>query len=413
MHNKALQNKDNAEYSTPYEIVVTNIQEFGAETDLVRYFSINLEANSKEGIDYQRFVLKGYTVYQILDRIYYRPSEEFDGIIEDSFGEVPGYAVEMLKKEALNDNELESYSIADNDICLFIISSIFSSLVGDSFDDVNEKVKIRRNTTIDAANDPNQSKKVQDIKYGNKDDNDFKQEIEDKQKQDGTVGALDQKPQEESSKPILPNVNLLKESQEIEYEVEDKVIFDGDIWHVFGVVDNLEMGQILRITREGQTRIIPANKVKPDPNQMELLAIEQFDLDDKTRLNKKPENEKPVKMEDLNEQTIPCQIRFNNAILENTVEGEKFQASVKDILEESDPVKVYIGNDIQEVPKEDVIIAPDDWVYAVVAGEDDEPVRKIKIDPMSYIEANEEDLVKCMIGDKLTELPKHAIRTLS
>ena len=412
MHNKALQNKDNAEYSTPYEIVVTNIQEFGAETDLVRYFSINLEATSKEGIDYQRFILKGYTVYQILDRIYYRPSEEFDGIMEDSFGEVPGYAVEMLKREALNNNELESYSITDNDMCLFIVSSIFSSLIGDSFDDMNENVKIRRNTSIDAENDPNQSKKVQDIKYGNKDDNDFKQEVEDKQKQDGTVGALDQK-QEEAAKPILPNVNLLKESQEIEYEVEDKVIFDGNIWHVFGVIDNLEMGQILRITREGQTRTIPANQVKPDPNQMELLAIEQFDLDEKTRLNKKPENEKPVKMEDLNEQTIPCHIRFNNAILENTVEGEKFQASVKDILEESDPVKVYIGDDIQEVPKEDVIISPDDWVYAVVAGEDDEPVRKIKIDPMSYIDAEEDDLVKCMIGDKLTELPKHVIRTLS
>lgn len=412
MHNKALQNKDNAEYSTPYEIVVTNIQEFGAETDLVRYFSINLEATSKEGIDYQRFILKGYTVYQILDRIYYRPSEEFDGIMEDSFGEVPGYAVEMLKREALNNNELESYSITDNDMCLFIVSSIFSSLIGDSFDDMNENVKIRRNTSIDAENDPNQSKKVQDIKYGNKDDNDFKQEVEDKQKQDGTVGALDQK-QEEAAKPILPNVNLLKESQEIEYEVEDKVIFDGNIWHVFGVIDNLEMGQILRITREGQTRTIPANQVKPDPNQMELLAIEQFDLDEKTRLNKKPENEKPVKMEDLNEQTIPCHIRFNNAILENTVEGEKFQASVKDILEESDPVKVYIGDDIQEVPKEDVIISPEDWVYAVVAGEDDEPVRKIKIDPMSYIDAEEDDLVKCMIGDKLTELPKHVIRTLS
>lgn len=412
MHNKALQNKDNAEYSTPYEIVVTNIQEFGAETDLVRYFSINLEATSKEGIDYQRFILKGYTVYQILDRIYYRPSEEFDGIMEDSFGEVPGYAVEMLKREALNNNELESYSITDNDMCLFIVSSIFSSLIGDSFDDMNENVKIRRNTSIDAENDPNQSKKVQDIKYGNKDDNDFKQEVEDKQKQDGTVGALDQK-QEEAAKPMLPNVNLLKESQEIEYEVEDKVIFDGDIWHVLGVVDNLEMGQILRITREGQTRTIPANQVKPDPNQMELLAIEQFDLDEKTRLNKKPENETPVKMEDLNEQTIPCHIRFNNAILENTVEGEKFQASVKDILEESDPVKVYIGDDIQEVPKEDVIISPEDWVYAVVAGEDDEPVRKIKIDPMSYIDAKDDDLVKCMIGDKLTELPKHVIRTLA
>ena len=251
MHNKALQNKDNAEYSTPYEIVVTNIQEYGEETDLVRYFNINLEAVSKEGIDYNKYVLKGYTVYQILDRIYYRSSDEFDGIMEDSIGEVPGYAVELLKREALNDNELESCSIADNDECLFIISSIFSSLVGNSFDDVNENVKIKRNTSIDTENDPDQSQKVKEVKYGTKDSEDFKQEIEDKQKQDGTVGALDGQPQEEAAKPKLPNVNLLKESQEIEYEVEDKVILDGATWHVFGIVDNLEVGQILRITREG------------------------------------------------------------------------------------------------------------------------------------------------------------------
>lgn len=32
---------------------------------------------------------------------------------------------------------------------------------------------------------------------------------------------------------------------------------------------------------------------------------------------------------------------------------------------------------------------------------------------MSYIDAKDDDLVKCMIGDKLTELPKHVIRTLA
>jgi len=34
---------------------------------------------------------------------------------------------------------------------------------------------------------------------------------------------------------------------------------------VFGVIDNLETGQELRITREGHTRTVPAKKVKPDP----------------------------------------------------------------------------------------------------------------------------------------------------
>lgn len=159
---------------------------------------------------------------------------------------------------------------------------------------------------------------------------------------------------------------------------------------------------------------IPANKVKPDPNQLERLAIDQFDLDDKTRLNKKPENEKPVKMEDLNEQGIFCNIKFNNAILEHTVDGERFKANLKDILEEADPVRVYIGDEVQEVPKENVFIDTEEWPYAVVAGEDDEPIRKIKIDPMSYIDAKEDnDLVRCMIGDKETELPKHSIRILS
>ena len=347
--------------------------------------------------------------------IYYRDMDEFYDMMKDYKGEDPGQFIEGLKFTYLTDEPMKSYYVLDVDECKFIVSAIFSSLTGDSFDvdDISENVKIRRNTGIDGENDFEQSKKAEDIKYGTKKEHAFQQEIENKQKQDGTVGALDQK-QEESTKPELPNVHRLTESQQIEYEVEDKVILDGDIWHVFGIIDNIESGQILRITREGHTMTIPANKVKPDPNQLQLLSIDQFNLDDKTRLNKKPENEKPVKMEDLNEQSIICNIKFNDAILEHTVDGKRFRANLKDVLEETDPVRVYIGDEIQEVPKQDVFIDTEEWPYAVVAGEDDEPIRKIKIDPMSYIDAKEDnDLVRCMIGDKETELPKHSIRILS
>lgn len=72
-------------------------------------------------------------------------------------------------------------------------------MTGESYDvsdemnlSLNESAKIRRSTKLGTDNDIMKSKKVNDIKYGSKDENDFKQEIEDKQKKDGTIGALDQ-----------------------------------------------------------------------------------------------------------------------------------------------------------------------------------------------------------------------------
>lgn len=56
---------------------------------------------------------------------------------------------------------------------------------------IDESCKIRRNTKLGTDNDLDNSKAANDAKYGTKEENDFKQEIEDKQKKDGTVGALD------------------------------------------------------------------------------------------------------------------------------------------------------------------------------------------------------------------------------
>ena len=185
MHKKALQN---AKLANEYDnnIEVTDIETFGHdEFDNVKYFNIdNYDENNQ--------TTETFTIYQIGADIYYRPSSEFYQIIEDLQDEVPGQTIENLKYEYTDvTNNLTSYSITDVDDCMFIISSIFSSMTGESYDDLTENAKIRKHTKIQTDDDIDVSKKVNDAKYGTKEDNDFKQELEDKQKKDGTIGALD------------------------------------------------------------------------------------------------------------------------------------------------------------------------------------------------------------------------------
>lgn len=237
---------------------------------------------------------------------------------------------------------------------MFIVSSVFASICGDSYDepnnelsDINESVKIRRNTRIDTDNDPDESKLVNDIKYGSKSQNDFKQEIEDKQKKDGTVGALDQK-QEENVKPKLPNVNLISENQIIEYEINDKVIFDNETWDVFSVITDSDSNQRLKITREGKVMDVSSTDVKPDPETLKNLeVIDQFEFD-KNNLNKTPKNDKVQKMKDLNGKTVNCNIIVDNTVIKETVNGNRFKANLKDILEGNDSVRIYVDDDNNE-----------------------------------------------------------------
>lgn len=72
--------------------------------------------------------------------------------------------------------------------------------------------------------------------------------------------------------------------------------------------------------------------------------IDKFDLDDKTKLNKSPENEKPEKMCDLNGDKVNCNIVVNNMVLKETLDGERFKAKLSDILEGLDDITVYLGD---------------------------------------------------------------------
>ena len=402
-------------------VIVTDLSTEGHDSDTVKYFIIsdNYESGDSES----------YAIYQIGADIYYRDAKEFYQIIEDFKDEVPGQTIESLKVDYADKGEqLTSYNITDSDDCMFIISSIFSALTGKSYDSnnkyMNENCKIKRSTKVDSDNDIDNSKVANDAKYGTKEENDFKQEIEDKQKKDGLVGALDpQQDENEAAKPKLPNVNLvtehnknpfLEEGAVIEYEVNDKVLYKNEPWTVFAVDEETGDKQNLKITKNGKTIDVTSKDIKPDPSQFKDIdnTPDQFEFD-KNNLNKTPENPKAEKMADLNGKTVECNIVVDSMVLKNTLNGERFKANLKDILEGVDDVRVYVGDKEETWHKDNIDIDVEDWIPAVIASENDEPLRKIKVNPKSYVDTTDDtDLVDCTVAGKVTQLPKHAIRIL-
>ena len=402
-------------------VIVTDLATEGHDSDTVKYFIIsdNYESGDSES----------YAIYQLGADIYYRDAKEFYQIIEDFKDEVPGQTIESLKVDYADKGEqLTSYNITDSDDCMFIISSIFSALTGKSYDSnnkyMNENCKIKRSTKVDSDNDIDNSKVANDAKYGTKEENDFKQEIEDKQKKDGLVGALDpQQDENEAAKPKLPNVNLvtehnknpfLEEGAVIEYEVNDKVLYKNEPWTVFAVDEETGDKQNLKITKNGKTIDVTSKDIKPDPSQFKDIdnTPDQFEFD-KNNLNKTPENPKAEKMADLNGKTVECNIVVDSMVLKNTLNGERFKANLKDILEGVDDVRVYVGDKEETWHKDNIDIDVKDWIPAVIASENDEPLRKIKVNPKSYVDTTDDtDLVDCTVAGKVTQLPKHAIRIL-
>ena len=420
MHVKAIKSAEKAN-EDGNNVIVTDLATEGHDSDTVKYFIIsdNYESGDSES----------YAIYQICADIYYRDAKEFYQIIEDFKDEVPGQTIESLKVDYADKGEqLTSYNITDSDDCMFIISSIFSALTGKSYDSnnkyMNENCKIKRSTKIDSDNDIDNSKVANDAKYGTKEENDFKQEIEDKQKKDGLVGALDpQQDENEAAKPKLPNVNLvtehnknpfLEEGAVIEYEVNDKVLYKNEPWTVFAVDEETGDKQNLKITKNGKTIDVTSKDIKPDPSQFKDIdnTPDQFEFD-KNNLNKTPENPKAEKMADLNGKTVECNIVVDSMVLKNTLNGERFKANLKDILEGVDDVRVYVGDKEETWHKDNIDIDVEDWIPAVIASENDEPLRKIKVNPKSYVDTTDDtDLVDCTVAGKVTQLPKHAIRIL-
>ena len=426
-------------------IDVTGINELKTGSETVKWFAI-LDSSDADN---------DYTIYQIGSNVYFRPSSEFIQIQKDIIDEVPGAGAERLKNEYQDvDEPLDSVSISRRDDCLFIVCSVFSSITGLTYKvsgnqtTVSESCKIRKHNKLGTDGLIKNSVAADEAKYGTPDENAFKQEVEDKQKKDGTVGALDQQPQE-SVKPVLPNVHRLTEAEELKtlgqaeedgdveiiWEPGDKVLVgkNADKGRVTGVIDDNELGQVVTVMVYGETINVEPKDLKPDltdvmrQNRFNQVLypdtyVELLGVNPETRLTDKVENDKTDYTKnhaDMNESFIPCNIVVDG----HRMNYSSMKASLKDISESKKVLRVIneeAGDMVQEWPYDTVSVDTEDWPWAVVVDSDnpdeenqDEPLRKVKINPTSYIEAGDEDFVEIILGDKQTKMLKKNIKIIS
>ena len=387
---------------------VTNIETYGEDVDEVEYFTIEVQDIEQPSDD-----TLSYTIYKIMNDVYYRPSDEFYQILKDFEDEVPGQTIESLKVDYLKDEPLDSVQIFDTEECEFIITSIIQSLTNiDAIDEsmeMLESCKIRR-PKLSAGGDFEKSKLVDDVLHGDKEKRDFEEKVEkDTQKAgiDNPIAPVAQ-PEQEAHNPKLPNAHLISEQYDITYEPMDKVIYKKEKAQVISVSEDGEKINIL--IKDGKTIEVKPKDLEPDPEYMNDLSNtpEQFDFD-KNNLTKSAQNEDPVKMKDLNgNKSVRCNIVVDG----HRINVDECRAAINDIINFKGTIRVLSETgEVQDYNRENIAFT--ERPYAVIVDNDGKPVRTIKVDPDSYIEANENDLVYCEVGQKLTRFPKDRIKILS
>lgn len=430
---------------------------------------------------------RGYVVYQPGgNEIYYRDRDEFFQLIKEIEDKIPGHTIKSLTMEYKDPSKpLQGYNVKQREDCLFIIASIFSSLTGKSYAETKHSVSevTEKNCVIIKHNKLGtdgllkNSLKFKEAKYGTEEENKFKQEVEDKQKQDNVVGCLDQKPQEEGvkivkqsandvndaeqpKKPFMPNAHRkVQESAVVAYDDVKGVEWNGNdyIWepgdyvfvrvwtnkdkrkkefHVFrgqvtDAVDpvNEEDVQIVTVLIHGSTYVIDPNDIAPDMTievQRNRFADTSGALVDRAYDNGAGNHDGESKEEYLDhnkDRYLYGDIVFNG----NRLTFAPVRINLKDITESKHDVRVVNENSDQPfmVSVDNLNVDVENWPWAVVVDSDnadedkrEEPLRKIRVNPIEFVNADAESdgpegMVQCIMGDKETKMLKKHIKILS
>ena len=436
----------------------------------IRYFSIMHDK-------------KGFVVYQVERYICYRDASEFVQLMKEIKDKVPGRTIDSLKMSYRDPSkQLQLYNVKQREDCFFIIASIFSSLTGKSYcqieKGVNEKnCKIIRHNKLGTDGLAKKSVAFKEAKYGTEEENNFKQELEDKQKQEpSVVGCLDQQQQEEGvrivktgsndandseqPKVVLPNAHR-KIQESVEAPVADdqakQIVWNGNdyIWEagdyvfvrfwkstdrrhrdfnayrgqVIAASDpvNQDDKQVVIVLVMGHTLEIDPMDIAPDMtievqrNRFRDCPGEMVD-DAEKKFSGNPDGKSDEEYLDHNQDKY---IYGNIAFRGNRLTFAPVQINLKDISESKKSIRVI--NEFVDKPfLVDVDnLETDDYVWAVVVDADntdadnaEEPIRKIKIDPISYVNADAESdgpegMVDCLIGDKESKMLKKNIKIMS
>lgn len=394
LYNKACKGAEYIVKNTAHSVMVNPVTEWNVDSEPFNSFDIECDGRT-------------YTIYEIGDRIYNRPSFEFYEIKKDLEDEVPGETIEALKMQFSQDAELDYVEKDNLEDCEYMLNALFTALTGENctVSDLSENCKIRVKK-ISSEGDLSQSKLVDDIHYGDKDTRDFEEKIELETQQAGVPNPLVAQPQQEAVEPeILPNIHMIREKLKemiITYEPNDIVLYDGKKCKVMTVSED---GHTINIMIEnGKTVDVEPKDLEPDPEYVNSLnIINQFD-DKQKQLLKGTETDK----KDIEGKTVDCNIIVDGLRLN----CESYKASLKDIMDSKHNIRIMNedGN-VSEYNVDNVDFT--EFPYAVIVNEEGKAVRSIQIDPQSYVTAGDDDLVRCWVAGKETQYPKKAINILS
>lgn len=387
-------------------------------------------------IDEDTSDFKSYTIYMINDdtNLYYVATDDFITATEDADDPIG----------ILEENDL--IDVTNNEDKNELLENIISSISGvdvklepidtentdyDSDEDtLNEKLKINKtelkrrkeslgNSENDGPQDVfNDSKFVDEIFNGDADEKEHKAKMNAESEEETTTAN-------ENFKPKLPSFHASKKLDESrgdkikrEPEPHDTALFRGEL---VTVLSKNADGTYTVLDKDGLTIDVTKNQltlynVDALDNTIDAFGFGKGKDNWRVPLEKDPMNTKYANFNKSVEYLPSNIIMDNSGARLNTNEC---YASMKDLIAKKHRVKVINeSGEASYYPSETIEVLPidqEDWPYAViVSGEEDEPNRKIRINPKSYVEAQtDDDIVECLVADKLTELPKGVIRIIS
>ena len=367
-----------------------------------------------------------YVIFIIDDKIYYKEYGSFVAQLKNTkfFNADPREYVILD-----NGDEMDFININDIDAANDLINTIILTLDPKAID---ENVKIKRPSI--KAKDFEESKQADDILHGDTKKRKFEKDVEKETQKAGIDNPLAPSSQQQQESQVYQKTHSLTEAKvenkdmKLVYEPLDWVIIKetGMKAQVVNVVndDNGDLTMLTILASNGTAYDVEdLSEIMPDPlylenvpgrtiNSQNLIVprLGEFDIDPETRMSRPAQNEVLPKdwHKDLNGKTTPVYI---------VVEGQRISsmpvsALLEDVINSNKTIRV-INEDgkSEEYDKDNLEFV--DMPYAVVVDSEGKPVRSIQIDPKSYIEAQPEDMVECMVDGKMVEFPKKCIDVLS
>lgn len=368
--------------------------------------------------------------------MFYRNADELAELIRATQNDYIDDIKDTLESYA-DGTQLDYVDADSDDDIAFMLEAIFNDLGIDTTvetDDVNESVKIRR-PSLSSKGDINKSKLQDEAVNGTEEDKAFQEKVEkEAAKADIPNPLVASDNQQESVQPsILPNVrNALTESEV--KEIMTDIIYEPMDWVIIKATGMKAQVQTLVTNGDGDITMLNVlasdginyscntSDIEPDPLYLENLpgrtmnsqnaVVPKYgeqNIDPKTRLPKKLENDPQGEHADLNGKYVPVYV---------TVFGKRITmnpdyAVLADIAASKKSIRVV--NENNETYEYDINknLEFEDMPYAVIVDSDEKPVRRIKVDPMSYVNAADDEMVICSVDDKITTYPKCKIKILS